>query len=64
MSFQIILYPDAIFDIQEGINYYKLVSNELGKKFLFQVNNTLTELKQIPFYETGTYQSAVETEQL
>ncbi len=51
MSFEIILYPDAIFDIQEGINYYKLVSNELGKKFLFQVNNTFSELRQFPFYE-------------
>ncbi len=51
MSFKILLFPDAIMDIQEGIDYYKLVSNELGKKFLFQVNNTLEELKEFPFYE-------------
>ncbi|HWY10762.1 MAG TPA: hypothetical protein VN026_05520 [Bacteroidia bacterium] len=51
MSFEIILEPEAIVDIQEGIDYYKSVSNELGKKFLFQVSNTLTELKQFPFYE-------------
>jgi toxin ParE1/3/4 len=51
MSFEIILYPDAILDIQEGIDHYKLVSTELGKKFLFQVNNTFEELKQFPFYE-------------
>ena len=51
MAFEIILQPEAILDIQEGIDYYKSISNELGKKFLFQVNNTLTELKQIPFYE-------------
>lgn len=51
MPFEIILYPDAILDIQEGIDYYKLVSTELGKKFLFQVNNTLEELKEFPFYE-------------
>ena len=51
MPFEIILYPDAILDIQAGIDHYKLVSAELGKKFLFQVNNTLEELKQFPFYE-------------
>ena len=51
MSFEIILHPEAISDIQEGIDYYKLVSNELGRKFLFQINNTITELKQFPFYE-------------
>jgi hypothetical protein len=51
MPFSIILYPEAILDIQEGIDYYKLVSIELGKKFLFQINNTLSELKQFPFYE-------------
>ena len=51
MLFEIVLQPEAILDIQEGIDYYKSVSNELGKKFLFQINNTLTELKQFPFYE-------------
>ena len=51
MAFEIILQPGALLDIQEGIDYYKLVSNELGRKFLFQVNNTLTELRQFPFYE-------------
>jgi len=38
MLFQIIVQPEAKLDIQEGIDYYKLISNELGKKFLQQVS--------------------------
>jgi toxin ParE1/3/4 len=51
MSFEIRLHPEAAIDIQEGIDYYKVISNELGKKFLSQINNSLEELKQFPFYE-------------
>ena len=51
MSFQIIVQPEARIDIQEGIDYYKSISNELGEKFFYQVNLAFDELKQFPYYE-------------
>ena|ERR1035437_5483238 len=50
-DFEIILLDEAIADIQKAIDYYKIISPILAKKFHTAINNTFTELKKNPFYQ-------------
>ena len=49
--FDIILFDDAIIDIQNGLEYYTSISPAIAKKFLAAVKNTFAELKINPFYQ-------------
>ncbi len=51
MLFQIIVQPEAKLDIQDGIDYYRSISKDLGRKFLDQISQTLYELSEFPYYE-------------
>jgi hypothetical protein len=51
MAYEVVLQPEAIADLQEGISYYGRISEALGRKFHSRVESTLIELAQFPFYE-------------
>ena len=49
--FKIILFDEAINDIQNGIDYYKYVSPAIAVKFYKAVNNSFKELKKNPYFQ-------------
>ena len=50
-DFNIVLFDDAISDMQNGLEYYKNISPAIAKKFYTAVKNTFAELKTNPFYQ-------------
>lgn len=50
MAFKIIIYREAIEDIQSAIDYYNEQQSGLGKRFHTKVKSTFKELKTNPFF--------------
>ena len=51
MAFKIKIEPEALQDIQKGINWYNEQSPGLGRKFLSEVKAYFKKLKTNPFYQ-------------
>ncbi|PJB02419.1 MAG: hypothetical protein CO127_00170 [Ignavibacteria bacterium CG_4_9_14_3_um_filter_36_18] len=51
MSFKIKIEPDAVEDIQQGIEWYNKQLAGLGKKFLNEIRTHINLLKHNPYYQ-------------
>lgn len=51
MAFKIRVEPEALEDIQEGIQWYNEQKSGLGKKFHIQVKTYFNKLKTNPFFQ-------------
>jgi len=51
MIFEILIEPEAIEDIQKGIDWYNEQQIGLGKKFYTDVKSTLKKLTSNPFFQ-------------
>jgi plasmid stabilization system protein ParE len=52
MSFEVLIDPLAVQDIQDAINYYEEKSAGLGKKFENELNEQILFLAKNPFLRT------------
>ncbi len=50
-KYLVILSPNAIDDIQKGIDYYKEIDISLGKRFYDAIKSTMNELSRFPNYQ-------------
>ena len=51
MAFTVLIHPEALVDIQQGIDFYNLRKPRLGARFLSAVKATITEIKKNPYYK-------------
>jgi hypothetical protein len=51
MIFDIDIAPQALSDIQLGIDYYNSLTAGLGKNFLDRVNSKIETLRLNPFFQ-------------
>jgi plasmid stabilization system protein ParE len=56
MSRKIIVSSSALRDIQQGIDYYKLQANGLGKRFEKVIHSTFTRIQHFPFAASFAYE--------
>jgi toxin ParE1/3/4 len=50
-SYQLVIEPEAVEDIQEALNYYAEIYGNLGRRFKDSVDKTLEQIKKNPFYQ-------------
>ena len=51
MRFQVIIQPEAMIDIQDGMDYYNSKQSGLGNKFHEFVSDAIDALRTNPFYQ-------------
>ena len=56
MPLKLVISFTALHDIQNGIDWYKVQQNNLGKKFERQVNVTLKKILKFPFSASFAYE--------
>ncbi len=57
MPRKIKIYSLAIKDVENGIDYYQLQQNGLGKKFEKQVNDTFKKIQKFPLAASIAYEN-------
>ncbi len=49
--FKVSILKSAKSDLRDGSDYYGAISKELKARFLTNFNNTLNQLKEIPYFQ-------------
>jgi plasmid stabilization system protein ParE len=57
MTRQIKIYPSAVKDIEEGIDYYKLQQIGLSRRFEIEINASFKKIQKFPFAASYAYGS-------
>jgi hypothetical protein len=51
MTYQVVIEPHALSDIQQAIDYYDIQQIGLGKKFMDALDKHIQTLRKNPFYQ-------------
>jgi hypothetical protein len=58
MKYVLTIAPEALDDMQQGIDYYNGQQKGLGKRFVIAVNATLANIKKMPLAASIAYSDA------